>query len=193
MRYELEGVALSRRHNLDLGLDRKLQPGQPGNEPATQLLQLLLLVVHIEYVAQEYIHGSYFIHEELLRRCEPLADRVIQLFRRDKRIYPTLLIWPANSVKATDGTQFTGVVFTELSEDPAQRKEEIKNSILRTAAFAALVTEQLGEEAIRLIFESGHGTRTWRLPIKDHGGVKILGRAVQHDNTESLGVLWKAN
>jgi len=114
------------------------------------------------------------------------------MFRKDKRIYPTLLIWPSDSVKAVDGTQFTGVIFTELSEDPTLRKEEIKNSILSTAAFAALVTEQL-ETDIRMIFESGHGTRTWRLPIRNHGDIQILGRAVQRDNAESIGVLWKAN
>lgn len=141
---------------------------------------------------QEYIHGSYFIHEELLRRCEALPTRVMRQFRKDKRIYPTLLIWPASTVKATDGTQFSGVIFTELSEDPVRRKEEIKSAILSSGAWAALVTEQL-ESDIRLLFESGHGTRTWRMPIKDNGGFQILGRAVARDNAESLGVLWVAN
>lgn len=114
------------------------------------------------------------------------------MFRRQKRIYPTLLIWPADTVKATDGTQFSGVVFTELPEDPARRKEEVKSAILRTGAWAALVTEQL-ESDIRMLFESGHGTRTWRFPIKNHGDIQILGRAVAQDNTESIGVLWQAN
>ena len=114
------------------------------------------------------------------------------MFRRDKRIHPTLLVWPANTVLASDGSQFSGVIFTALAIDPEKRKEEIKNSILNAAAFAALVTEQLDTD-IRMIFESGHGTRTWRLPIKNHGDIQILGRPVQSDNAESLGVLWTAN
>lgn len=114
------------------------------------------------------------------------------MFRRDRRIFPTMLIWPASTVTATDGTQFSGVVFTELSEDALKRKDEIKSAMLHSGAWAALVTEQVDSD-IRMIFESGHGTRTWRLPIKDHGGFKILGRAEVHDNAESLGVLWVAN
>lgn len=113
-------------------------------------------------------------------------------FRRDKLIMPTLLIWPADTVKSLDGNMFSGVIFTELSADETVRKQEVKDSILRTAAFAALVTEQLSD-AVRMIFESGHGTRTWRLPIKNHGNVQVLERMPPRDNTESLGVLWKAN
>lgn len=121
-----------------------------------------------------------------------LQDQVIRMFRKDRRVYPTLLIWPADAVKAIDGSPFSGVVFTELSEDPDVRKEEIKTAMMRSLAFAALVTEQL-ETDVRMIFESGHGTRTWRLPIKNHGDIQILGRAVQRDNAESIGVLWTAN
>lgn len=141
---------------------------------------------------QEYIQTGRFIHDELLRRCEPLTAKVIQMFRRDKFIHPTLLIWPADTVKTIDGDFFSGVIFTELSQHAESRKLEIKNAILRTAAFAALVTEQVDED-IRMIFESGHGTRTWRLPIKDYGGVQVLERTPPRDNTESIGVLWTAN
>lgn len=113
-------------------------------------------------------------------------------FRRDKHILPTLLIWPADTVRTTDGDVFSGVVFTELSSNVETRRREIKDSVLRTAAFAALVTEQL-HDAVRMIFESGHGTRTWRLPIRDYGGVQVLERTPPRDNVESIGVLWSAN
>lgn len=149
-------------------------------------------MVHSAGVDQEYIQTGRFIHDELMRRCGPLTDTVMKHFRRDKLILPTLLIWPADSVRSLDGNMFSGVIFTELSADAETRKQEIKDSILRTAAFAALVTEQL-PDAVRIIFESGHGTRTWRLPIKDYGGVQVLERTPPRDNTESLGVLWKAN
>lgn len=149
-------------------------------------------MVHSIDVDQEYIQTGRFIHDELLRRCEPLTAKVIQMFRRDKLIHPTLLIWPADTVKTTDGNFFSGVIFTELPKEAEARKQEIKNAILRTAAFAALVTEQVDSD-IRMVFESGHGTRTWRLPIKDYGGIQVLERTPPRDNAESLGVLWKAN
>lgn len=141
---------------------------------------------------KEYIQSGRFIHDELIRRCAPLTIKVIQQFRRDKRIHPTLLIWPTDVVQATDGNLFSGVIFTELSLDAETRKVEVRESILRTVAFAALLTEQL-DDAVRLIFESGHGTRTWRLPIKNYGGVQVLDRIEPRDNAESIGVLWTAN
>ena len=141
---------------------------------------------------QEYIRSGRFIHDELLRRCIGLPDSVRQLFRRSKRIYPSILIWPTDTVQAMDGSRFSGVVFSELSLEPAARRLEIRDSILRTLAFAAAVTEQL-DDCVRILFESGHGTRTWRLPIKDHGGVQVLGPAEQRDNAESIGILWRAN
>jgi hypothetical protein len=44
-----------------------------------------------------------------------------------------------------------------------------------------------------MIFESEYGTRTWRFPIKRHGDVCILGQPSYRDNSESIGVRWKAN
>ena len=141
---------------------------------------------------KEYIQSGRFIHVALVKRCEPLTAKVIQQFRRDKRIHPTLLIWPTDTVQATDGNLFSGVIFTDLTLDAEARKLEVRDSILRTVAFAALLTEQL-DGAVRLIFESGHGTRTWRLPIKNYGGVQVLERLRPRDNAESIGVLWTAN
>ena len=155
-------------------------------------MQLALLLVHSEAVDKEYIQSGRFIHDELLRRCEPLTAKVIQQFRRDKTIRPTLLLWPTDSVKASDGNLFSGVLFTELPESGDARKKEIRDAIIRSNAFAALVTEQV-DNTVRLIFESEHGTRTWRLPIRDYGGVQVLERTAPRDNAESIGVLWQAN
>lgn len=141
---------------------------------------------------KEYIQSGRFIHDELLRRCEPLADKVMAQFKRDRCIHPTLLIWPTDTVRTTSGDYFSGVVFTELVQEPDKRRQDVRDAIIRTAAFAALLTEQL-ETDIRLIFESEHGTRTWRLPIKNYGGVQVLERSKPRDNAESIGVLWTAN
>ncbi len=93
---------------------------------------------------------------------------------------------------SSEGASFTGVIFSELSVEPARRRVEIRESILRTMAFAAVVTEQL-EDCVRIIFESEHGTRTWRLAIKDHGGFLVLAPPEHRDNAESISVLWVAH
>jgi hypothetical protein len=143
-------------------------------------------------VDQEYIQSGRFIHDELLRRCERAVAQLYDLWRKDRHIFPTLLLWPNHSVQATNGERFSGVVFSELPEEVTARKGEVRSAIARCDAYGVLVTEQL-DDCVRVIFESPNGTRTWRLQIKDHGDAQILGRPTVSDNTESVGVLWKAN
>lgn len=141
---------------------------------------------------RNYIASERFIHDELLRRAEGGVSKIPDLWRTDKRIYPTILLWPSDTVRATDGTRFSGLIFRELSTDPAVRLSEIKVAKEKCDAYAVLLTEQL-ETDVRSIFESMHGTRTWRYPIRNHGDVQILGRPSIRDNAESVGVLWTAN
>ncbi len=141
---------------------------------------------------KDYIRSERFIHDELLLRCVPLVAKVRELWRRNKRIYPTILLWPTDSVKTTAGEKFTGVVFDALKEEGAARREEIQRAAAACGAYAVLITEQL-ETDVRMVFESVHGSRTWRLPIKEHGDVQVLGQATVRDDAESVGVLWFTN
>lgn len=141
---------------------------------------------------KEYVLSGRFIHDELASRCLAAVNKLYDLWRTDKRIMPTLLLWPTDSVRATDGSRFSGVVFTALSENKTERTSEIRNAVTQCNAYGLMLTEQL-EETVRVIFETQHGTRTWRLPIKNHGDVQILGRPSVSDNTEAIGVLWAAN
>ena len=95
-------------------------------------------------------------------------------------------------LKTTTGGQFSGVVYKELPPVKEERRKAIYEAVSACDACAILVVEQL-EHDVRAIFESTHGTRTWRLPIKEHGDVQILGRATAHDNADSIGALWHAN
>lgn len=95
-------------------------------------------------------------------------------------------------METLNGAPFSGAVFSDLPTDPALRKERVKNAVTQTGAYALLVAEQL-EGEVRAIFESQHGSRTWRLPLKDHGDVRVLGTPVVRDNAESIGVLWTAS
>jgi hypothetical protein len=140
----------------------------------------------------EHIRSGRFIHIELLRRAEHSVAKIPDLWRADFRIYPSMLIWPTDGVQTQNGGQHTGVIFTALPNGADDRSKMIKLAVENCDAYALLVIEEV-EGAVRAIFESAHGTETWRLPIKDHGGVRVLGVAARSTNTESLGVLWHAN
>ena len=133
-----------------------------------------------------------FVHEELSRRCIRAVELIPEQWRENKRIYPTLLMWPADSVRATDGSDFSGVVFTDLPEDSGQRRVAVIRAAKRCDAYGLLLTEQI-DGFVRLVFETEHGTRTWRFPIKPHGNIQILGRPAFRDNAESIGIRWHAN
>jgi len=141
---------------------------------------------------QEHIRSGRFIHDVLLRRAEDAVNKIPELWREDKRIHPVLLLWPTTDVKAQRGERHSGVVFSELPISEAERLPYIKKAVEGCNAYAVLVVEEV-PGAVRAIFESEHGTETWRLPIKDHGGVRVLGVAARSSNTESVGVRWHDN
>jgi hypothetical protein len=141
---------------------------------------------------QEHIRSGRFIHDELLLRAEQAVDRLPLTWRDTKHIHAVLLLWPTMSVKAQKGERHSGVVYAELPLDPADRPKFIRQAVAGCEAYAILVVEEIAG-AVRAIFESAHGTVTWRLPIKDHGGTRVLGVAAKSSNTESVGVLWRAN
>ena len=141
---------------------------------------------------KEYIAGGRFIHDEIARRCLSVIDKVVDLWRRDRRIDPSLLLWPSEVLRTTKGEPFDGVVYAALPRELNDRRTEISKAAKACSAFCLLTIEQL-ETSIRLIFESEHGTRTWHLQIENHGDVKILGRPTVKDNTESIGIRWHAN
>lgn len=141
---------------------------------------------------RDYIRTGRFIHDELRRRASQAVAKIPELWRSDRRIYPTILLWPSTSVRTTDREQFSGVVFCELPEDPALRPQFIAKAVATCDAYGILVTEEV-EGAVRSVFETQHGTETWRLPIKDHGGARVLGAAARRTNAESIGVLWQKN
>lgn len=140
----------------------------------------------------EYLRSERFIHTELIARCLNTVTQIGALWKEFKKIYPTLLIWPTDSVKTTTKERFSGVVFTELPDDPELRRIRIVEAAKQCNAYGLLLTEQL-EQDVRLILETRHGTRTWRYPIKHHGDIQVLGAPIVRDNAESIGIKWRAN
>ncbi len=140
----------------------------------------------------EYLRSGRFIHDELATRCLNVIRQIHELWKEYRQVYPTLLLWPMDGVKATTKERFSGVVFTELPDDPPLRRAKIVEAAKQCNAYGLLLTEQL-EHEVRVILETPHGTRTWRIPIKNHGDVQVLGTPIVRDNTESIGIRWGAN
>lgn len=140
----------------------------------------------------DYITSERAIHDELTRRCQAAVAQVYSIWKRFRNVHPTLLLWPGESLRVPSGPEFTGVVFMVLPEAKEERPAAIVEAARRCKAFGLLTTEQL-ETDIRLLFESAHGTRTWRIPIKQHGDIRVLGPPSMKDNVESIGVKWRAN
>lgn len=141
---------------------------------------------------KEYFASGRHIHDELCKRCLPAVNSLYDAWRTDKRIHTSLLLWPSESVRNQHGDPFSGVIFHAIDGSVGTRVAEVTRAAKACDAYALLLVEQL-DDAVRAIFESEHGTRTWRLPIKNHGDVQVLGRPIVRDNAESIGVRWTAN
>ena len=139
----------------------------------------------------DYTSNAPSLHDVLLLKASGVIPAVFVNWKENRRIEPTLLLWPLHDVVTTSGAT-ASLVTVELPEDRALRKAKIIEAARACDAYGLLLTEQL-EDSVRMIFESEQGTRTWRFPIKPHGDISILGLPSCKDNTESIGVRWKAN
>jgi len=130
-----------------------------------------------------------FIHDELLRRATAAMSSIKEAWRKSQTIDPFLISWPAEYLKADDGSTITHQVLTELPVDKKERGALILKAIERTVAYAILLAEER-EREVTVIFESSHGTHSWRYPIKNHGNVRILGKPKERDDVDCVGILW---
>ena len=103
-----------------------------------------------------------------------------------------MVSWPEEPVPTDDGYVITDVVLLELPDDPELRKKEVRTLVERTKPCALLKVEQL-EDQVLAILETPLGTKSWTYPIKNHGGTKVLGDRSSRENTDSIGILWRAN
>lgn len=141
---------------------------------------------HLEYIASER-----FIHDELVRRAEAGLPNIVQAWKLNGKIQPFMISWPAEHIMADDGRIITDVVLCDLPTNKSEWRKEIAGLIERTVPYALLLCEQRDEEIV-MIFESQHGTKSWRWPIKKHGQARVLGDRTCQVDTESIGILWRA-
>lgn len=140
-------------------------------------------------VNKDYVASERFIHDDLLRQAEAAVRTIYGIWRRERKIAPTLLTWPAERIRTEQGEPHEGVCLLELPEGGEKRSEAILAMVRRTKAYGLLLIEQKPDE-VRAIFETRHGARCWQIPLVTHGDVVLLGRAEVREDALHVGLLW---
>lgn len=140
-------------------------------------------------LSREEIVSERFIHEDLLRQAEAAVRVIYEIWRRERKIQPTLFTWPAERIRTEQGEPHEGVCLLELPEGNEKRSEAILAMVKRTKAYGLLLIEQKPDE-VRAIFETRHGARCWQIPLVAHGDVVLLGRAQVREDALHVGLLW---
>lgn len=131
-----------------------------------------------------------FIHDDLLRHAEAVVGAIYEVWKKERKIAPMLLTWPAERIFTEKGEPHEGICLLELPEEREKRDEAILAMVRRTKAYGLLLIEQQPDE-VRAVFETKHGARAWQIPFVAHGDVVLLGRAQVRDDVAHVGLLWR--
>ena len=134
--------------------------------------------------------NEMFYHDEFRRRATRAVEMLPGIWRRDKKISPSVLAWPHLNLPTDDGGK-AHLVTCELPSEVKERPEMLKALIRKVHPYALLVVEQ-HSDCVKAIFETSHGVRCWTLPIIRHGDVVVLEKAQVEDYGECLGLLWRS-
>lgn len=138
---------------------------------------------------KEILDREKFIWDDLIADGKKMVSMVRDLWRKDKRVPRMLFSWPSEHLKTADGKTITHIVSFAIPADLATFEAAVQLT-KETKAYAILLVEQ-EEQDVRVLLESFHGTRCWRLPIRRHGDVNVLEKEHATQDTESLGILWR--
>lgn len=155
-----------------------------------QRLQKLFWTGHHPLVElREYIVSEKFIWDDLVLRGEEAVKKVRDQWRHSKTVQRALIAWPAEYVVADNGTLVRDVVSLAIPEGMPTFNAAVELAKV-AKAYALLLVERIGDD-VRVILESHHGTRSWKMPIRRHGDVTVLEKEEAATDSESIGVLWR--
>jgi hypothetical protein len=140
-------------------------------------------------VSPDYYTSERFIEDALIKRVETGIATLYDTWKREKRITPFVILWPADAVKDREGIEIEGPCLRELDADKTQWRRQLVEAIGLANAYAlALIQQQ--DERVLVILESQHGVVNWVLPILRSGDIRILGRSKMQRGGEQVGLLW---
>lgn len=137
-----------------------------------------------------YYTSERFIQDALVQRAEEGIATLYDTWKRDKRIAPFTILWPATTVKDVQGVELEGPCLRELDEDRTQWRRQMVEAIKLTNAYAMVLVQQR-DDRVLVILESQHGSVNWVLPVYRSGDVFVLGQAKRSEGGEHIGLLWR--
>ncbi len=111
-------------------------------------------------------------------------------WRDQGRIDPFMIAWPAEDLLDDNGQLVTDNVVMPLEGNRAEWPLQMHRLVQRTKPYGLLLVEQRDKEVV-IIFESMHGSVSWHYPIIKTGN-RFLGQLKKKEDTESIGILWRA-
>ena len=138
----------------------------------------------------DYIISERYIHDNLRAQATSMLPAIAESWREKQAVDPFLVSWLEKPLTADDGQVITHFVLVELGTDRQVWHAKFVELLERTHPYALLLVEQTDKEVIAT-FESRHGSRSWRYPINDHGGTRVLGAPMVRDDVDSIGILWQ--
>lgn len=116
----------------------------------------------------------------------------LQTWRKRRKIDSYAAVWPREPVIDDAGQEITQSILCPISStlDAAQRLKLLQQLVERAKAYGLVVVEQR-ENAIHILLETHHGSRSWRIPLTWHGDVQVPGQVEKRDNEECVGLLWR--
>ncbi len=130
-----------------------------------------------------------FIWDDLIADGKKVIGMVRDLWRKNRKVPRMLFSWPSEHLPTADGKVVTHIVSFAIPDELATFEAAVAMT-KETKAYALLLVEQEKTD-VRILLESFHGTRCWRLPIRRHGDVNVLEKEHASQDTESLGILWR--
>jgi len=136
----------------------------------------------------EYYTSERFIHDGIVKEARGGVPTLYESWKSQQKIRPFVIAWPAEKV-VWFGAPTTKAVAFDAPEDESRRRTFVKKVQEKTGAYALLLWEQR-EKAVVGVLESMHGTKSWHIPIVDHGNVRVLGKAEEKTDVDRLGLNW---
>lgn len=138
---------------------------------------------------RQYYTSERFIWDNLKDKVPAGIDNIYVAWKKDGRVDPFIISWPAEPILGDDGLVITHECYLDLPKNHSSWSDTIRNFVKKTKAYALLLAEQREREVL-LILESHHGTRSWSIPIIVSGDIRTLGTVVTKDDTHKIGILW---
>jgi hypothetical protein len=136
----------------------------------------------------KYLTSERFIHDSLMWSSQQVVEAACDMWREGKKVENYAISWPSQTVRSDQGDPIDRAIIMEIPNKEEQR-QALTALVARTSSYGLLLLE-VDEKQIHAVFESGHGTRAWTIPIERHGDRLALGDQKVKDDTECIGLLW---